>query len=307
MVLAHVRQRAQQTMAMAAPAMANAGIQVLGGAYLIPTLRLNGLTRTDGEYDMRRLVEQSRMNWNLRGPVVLDLGSVSSNGSPHNTPIRASELRSLIYALRGENLHPIGITNASEDIKAMAWKNLQVPSIIGTRMDDEGEGEMTRVAMNQLMEDAIGNVEAAQAIIDERLDEAPQSVSESSTVPATKEPSVMSMMLVEGSVRTGQQVYAKEQGLIVMGSVNSGAEVLADGDIHVYGTLKGRALAGIGGNVRAKVYAHKFDAELISIADTFTTCDALEAREVGHIVSDKPTVVWLEDGALQFKSVVPGP
>ncbi|EQC40423.1 septum site-determining protein MinC [Saprolegnia diclina VS20] len=309
MVLAQARQQAQKAVAMAGASMAATGIHVLGGAYLIPTLRLHAPVRVNGEYDMRRLVEQSRTNWNLRGPVILDLANVSSNGSPHNSPIRSSELRSLIYALRSENLHPIGITNASEDIKAMAWKSLQVPSIISTRLEDDGDYEasdaMNRVAMHQLMEEAMGHEEAAQAIIGERLD-TPSAPAETPVVAAIAS-TQRGMMVVEGSVRTGQQVYAKDQGLVVLGSVNSGAEVLADGDIHIYGTLKGRALAGIGGNTDAKVYVQKFDAELISIADTFTTCDALEAREIGHVVDDKPTIVWLEDGALQFKSVVPGP
>ncbi|KDO30349.1 hypothetical protein SPRG_05060 [Saprolegnia parasitica CBS 223.65] len=306
MVLAQARLQAQKAVAKAGASMTATGIHVLGGAYLIPTLRLHAPVRVNGEYDMRRLVEQSRVNWNLRGPVILDLANVSSNGSPHNSPIRSSELRSLIYALRSENLHPIGITNASEDIKAMAWKSLQVPSIISTRLEDDGDYEasdaMNRVAMHQLMEEAMGHEEAAQAIISERLDTSSAAAEAPAAAPAQR-----GMMVVEGSVRTGQQVYAKDQGLVVLGSVNSGAEVLADGDIHIYGTLKGRALAGIGGNTDAKVYVQKFDAELISIADTFTTCDALEAREIGHVVDDKPTIVWLEDGALQFKSVVPGP
>jgi septum site-determining protein MinC len=60
-------------------------------------------------------------------------------------------------------------------------------------------------------------------------------------------------MVFEGSVRSGQQIYSQGRSLIVLGSVNSGAEVLSDGDIHVFGALKGRALAGIRGNAQARV------------------------------------------------------
>ncbi|OQR95463.1 hypothetical protein THRCLA_07850 [Thraustotheca clavata] len=283
-------------------------LQVLGGAYLVPTLRLNAPVRVDGQYDMHRLVQDSHTSWNLRGPVILDLENVSSNGSPHNSPIRSSELRSLLHALKGIHLYPIGITNASQDVKTMAWNSHQLPSLIGTRMDEEqSDGELTRMAMNQLLEEAIEKEDSTANIIEERIEpattnaETPLKDEKTNTLPNA------GMMLVEGSVRTGQQVYAKDQGLIVMGSVHSGAEVLADGDIHVYGTLKGRALAGIGGNNNAKVFAQKFDAELISIADTFTTCDELEARELGTIVEDKPTIIWLENSVLRFKSIVPGP
>ena len=70
-------------------------------------------------------------------------------------------------------------------------------------------------------------------------------------------------------VRSGQQVYAKGGDLIVIASVSHGAELLADGNIHVYGTLRGRALAGINGNNEARIFCHHLDAELVSIAGLY--------------------------------------
>ncbi|KAF0686184.1 Aste57867_21970 [Aphanomyces stellatus] len=292
------------------------GLQVLGGAFLIPTLKLSVPPRANGEYDMPSIVAHARSNWNLRGPVVLDLSNVSSNGSPHVSPIKSSELRSLVRALKEANVVPIGITNASEDVKTMAMRVLQMPNLIGSRLNDQ---EVRIAALDSAIvegetppSDPFTTVtEGTYAKADVTDAASPEAAPSSTGADDVKQTSLVSgMMVVEGSVRTGQQIYAKGQGLIVMGSVNSGAEVLADGDIHVYGVLKGRALAGIGGHTTAKVriavYAQKFDAELISIADTFTTCDALEARESGDVVDDRPTIVWLEDGVLRFKSVVPG-
>ncbi|ETW04857.1 septum site-determining protein MinC [Aphanomyces invadans] len=290
-------------------ASATARVQVLGGAYLIPTLRLVPPTRVNGEYDMEATVAAAKANWSLRGPVVVDLANVSSNGSPHMSPIRPAELKALFSSLKDANLVPIAITNASEDVKTIAWRTLQVPSIMGTRMGDE-DTSSDRWQSVPAFDDTTSKDEAEYAAVTEESYAKDPLVEHetSNTEPLTTSPThgTKGMMVVEGSVRTGQQIYAKGQGLVVMGSVNSGAEVLADGDIHVYGVLKGRALAGIGGYSHAKVYAQKFDAELISIADTFTTCDALAARDAGDVVDDLPTVVWLEDGVLRFKSVAPG-
>lgn len=88
--------------------------------------------------------------------------------------------------------------------------------------------------------------------------------------------------IYRGSVRSGQQISTDKpnQSLIVIGNVNSGGEVMADGDIHVYGTLRGRALAGLSPNKSkgsdAKIFASIFDAELVCIGQTFTTVDSLE-------------------------------
>lgn len=72
--------------------------------------------------------------------------------------------------------------------------------------------------------------------------------------------------LITRPVRSGQQIYAKSGDLIVMSGVSNGAELLSDGHIHVYGALRGRALAGIQGNTNARIFCCGLDAELVSIA-----------------------------------------
>lgn len=95
----------------------------------------------------------------------------------------------------------------------------------------------------------------------------------SSTEKASKPQQSVAAMIHYGAVRSGQQIYAEGSSLIVVGSVNDGAEVLADGDIHVYGALKGRAMAGLGGSADARVFAHFFAASLVGIADAFAMPD----------------------------------
>jgi septum site-determining protein MinC len=82
--------------------------------------------------------------------------------------------------------------------------------------------------------------------------------------------------LLTTPVRSGQQVVAKGTDLIVTASVSHGAELLADGSIHVYGALRGRALAGISGDLEARIYCHSLEAELVSIAGFYRLSDAIE-------------------------------
>ena len=92
-----------------------------------------------------------------------------------------------------------------------------------------------------------------------------------------------------GPVRSGQQLYAAGTSLVVLGSVSPGAEVIADDSIHVYGALRGRAIAGAKGNARARIYCQQLQAELLSIAGTFQLSDALPAgliQEPVHIRLD---------------------
>ena len=91
-----------------------------------------------------------------------------------------------------------------------------------------------------------------------------------STPPA---PVVRQTLVVGKSIRTGQQVYAENADLIVLGLVNEGAEVIADGHIHVYAPLRGRALAGAGGDQTSRIFAQSMQAELVSIAGIYRTFD----------------------------------
>ena len=79
--------------------------------------------------------------------------------------------------------------------------------------------------------------------------------------------------IVTQPVRSGQQIYAKDADLIVTASVSRGAELIADGNIHVYGTLRGRALAGVGGDTQARIFCRTLDAELVSIAGLYQLSD----------------------------------
>ena len=80
-------------------------------------------------------------------------------------------------------------------------------------------------------------------------------------------------LYIDRPLRSGQQVYARGGDLVVLAAVNAGAEVIADGNIHVYAPLHGRALAGAGGSAAARIFCTCFDAELVSVAGLYRTFD----------------------------------
>jgi septum site-determining protein MinC len=80
-------------------------------------------------------------------------------------------------------------------------------------------------------------------------------------------------MVIDKPLRSGQQVYAKGRDLVVMTMVNQGAEVIADGSVHIYGTLRGKAIAGARGNTQAMIFAQCMEPELISIAGVYRTSE----------------------------------
>ena len=99
-------------------------------------------------------------------------------------------------------------------------------------------------------------------------------------------------LVVDKPLRSGQQVYARGRDLVVMAMVNPGAEVIADGHIHVYAPLRGKAIAGARGNGDARIFALSLEAELISIAGIYRTSDVPLPADV----AGKPAMVSLQPG-----------
>lgn len=87
-------------------------------------------------------------------------------------------------------------------------------------------------------------------------------------------------MVIDKPLRSGQQVYAKGRDLVVLAMVNAGAEVIADGHIHVYGALRGKAIAGARGNTQAQIFAQVMEPELISIAGVYRTSENALPKDV---------------------------
>ena len=107
--------------------------------------------------------------------------------------------------------------------------------------------------------------------------------------PAPAATAARSTRLISTPVRSGQQIYAEGADLVITAAVSAGAEVIADGCVHVYGVLRGRAIAGARGNTEARVFCMKQEAELIAVAGVYAVADQIQdtrGQAVQALLSD---------------------
>ena len=160
-------------------------------------------------------------------------------------PAARVDLAALLPLLRRHRLQPVGVigANAAELAQAAALGLAEAP-------DEPVRAEP--------------RAEKVQQVIKEVVVERPVEV------PVAAE---VKTVYVDKPLRSGQQVYAKGADLVVLAAVNHGAEVLADGNIHVYAPLRGKAIAGARGNTSARIFAQVLEAELIAIAGIYRTSE----------------------------------
>lgn len=124
---------------------------------------------------------------------------------------------------------------------------------------------------------------------------APPSRSDRAAAAAPKQPT---SLVLDRPVRSGQSIVFPEGDVSVLGSVGSGAEIIAGGSVHIYGTLRGRVMAGSTGNAHARIFCQKIDAELLAINGYYRT-----AEEIDQTVRGRPTQAWLEGRTLMITAL----
>ena len=107
-----------------------------------------------------------------------------------------------------------------------------------------------------------------------------------------------SSLLLESPVRSGQSIVFTEGDVTVLGSVGSGAEIVAGGSIHIYGALRGRAMAGVNGNSAARIYCQKIEAELLAIDGYYQTAEDIDAS-----LRNRPAQAWLEGDIMRITAL----
>jgi septum site-determining protein MinC len=121
---------------------------------------------------------------------------------------------------------------------------------------------------------------------------APETVPAPAPAPAAR----TSSRLIADPIRGGQQIYARGADLTITHQVGAGAEVVADGNIHIYGRLAGRAIAGADGDTQARIFCRRFEPELVAIAGVYAVAEQLHGEWLG-----KPAQVFLQDGTLKVE------
>jgi septum site-determining protein MinC len=138
-----------------------------------------------------------------------------------------------------------------------------------------------------------GGRPAPVEVVNARATPAPESARTSAQPERTS-----TSLLVETPVRSGQAIFHPDGDVTVLGSVGSGAEVMAGGSIHVYGTLRGRAMAGTSGDRKARIYCQRLQAELLAIDGYYRTAEHLDVK-----LRSKPVQAWLTDETLNIAEI----
>jgi septum site-determining protein MinC len=102
-------------------------------------------------------------------------------------------------------------------------------------------------------------------------------------------------LLLDSPVRSGQSIVFTEGDVTVLGSVGSGAEIVAGGSIHIYGTLRGRAMAGVNGNSAARIFCQRIEAELLAIDGYYQTAEDIDIN-----LRNRPAQAWLAGDVMKI-------
>jgi septum site-determining protein MinC len=200
----------------------------------------------------------------------------------------------LIALFKSHGLNPVAVRNAPSDLEAeirshgLAIDSMPTPVAapvavpVTAQPVTTSSSEQQQLALDQL---ETNQVPAAAPVV-------------ASTAPVQTEAAAHTM-IIDTPVRTGQRIYARGADLVLMAMVNAGAEVIADGSIHAYAPLRGRALAGASGNTKARIFAMVMEAELVSIAGVYKT---FEQGWPGNLVK-KPVQVMLQDDKLEMRPI----
>jgi septum site-determining protein MinC len=209
-------------------------------------------------------------------PVVVDASQIE----------QAINWAPLLKALRKHSLHPVGVVAEGANLKAAQAQGLAsvdlanpVPRPVSTPAPDK---EVPVVAPP-----AAGNANPADAAAAATVDDK-ATPGAADIAPAA--------MVINRPLRSGQRIYARNTDLIVIGVVSQGAEVIADGNIHVYGPLRGKAMAGARGDASARIFTTQLDPELLAIAGVYRVIETQLDKELRN----QPTIVHLDGDILRM-------
>lgn len=185
---------------------------------------------------------------------VIDVGFLDPN--------TAIDWAGITALLKSHRLNAVAVRNAAPGmVTEIAAHGLSLDGSVKPREEAVQTASAEVVAPQQAEID----LTPAPAVVVETAPAAPVAAA-----PATVAPQ-FTTMIVDTPVRAGQRIYARGADLIITAAVNNGAEVIADGSIHVYAPLRGRALAGASGNTEARIFTLSMEAELVSIAGMYRT------------------------------------
>lgn len=254
----------------AATELKSAPFQLRGGSAMVMVLRLIDPARADFGQQLAAKVAQAP-DFYRDAPVILDLETLARWPAPPNVDFAA-----LRAGIADAGLVCVGVQNGTPHL-TQAARRAGLAAFPSARPANRPN--------------AAAESEPAPAAPPPPRAAAPAPPAAREAPPAREAAPAIVQKVVKGKtrlvtepVRSGQQVYARDGDLIVMGTVNAGGEVLADGNVHIYGALRGKAIAGASGDREARLFCQRFDPELVSIAGLFRIADQIETDLIGQRV-----------------------
>jgi septum site-determining protein MinC len=244
-------------------------------------------------------------------PEFFEQAAVAIDVSAIESAITVDSLEDLLMRLRYAGVQPIALVANTDDPIAEHARALKLGVVAPTKKAND-DSKAAPVAIANEIERPVAL--AAKTDVTVKADSSSatrgRTDDEPTRKPASKRempveavstaplPSAIGPQLYDGPVRSGQQLYARGRDLIITGSVGAGAEVMADGHVHVYGRLQGKVIAGANGDRNARVFAQVFGAELVSIAGVYRVLESLPSDVRGRAVQ-----IFLDGDKMKIESL----
>ncbi|MFF7396415.1 septum site-determining protein MinC [Achromobacter sp. NPDC008082] len=247
-------------------------------------------------------------------PVVIDASRVDEK----------IDWTALVAALRAHNLPPIGVVAEGANLKAAREAGLTpvelstpaarpapvvdtappndvstpVPSVPAAAVETAPAPTDTSAADGAATDTAATPAKSASA---EPMPAREASSTTSAPSPTQAAPHSSSALVITKPLRSGQRVYARHTDLVVIGMVSQGAEVIADGNVHVYGPLRGKAMAGARGDTSARIFTTHLDAELLAVAGVYRVVE----DKLDRTLQNQPALIRLDGDTLRIEALKP--
>jgi septum site-determining protein MinC len=228
-------------------------MQLKGGLFPLTTLQLLDADLHELENQLNLKIQQAPNFFN-NAPIVIDLYYLTEKN------LEFIDFVALKNFLISKNLVPVGVKNASPLLQKLAIEANLAILRSNSSFENYSKHPGSKIANANQENNNINNIKDNNIIIKE------------TNLKSEKN------KLMTTPIRSGQQIYAPDGDVTVIGSVSNGAEILADGNIHIYGPLRGRALAGINNNTQARIFCSSLEADLISIAGQFKISENIDQK-----------------------------
>ena len=275
-------------------------VELKGGMYTFMSLKLH---TNDLDVIDARIAEkvQQAPGFFKDSPVVLDLSVIEEQLADGE----AFDVENLVSRIRGHKLVPIVASVVDKSSPFATSIALPLMEAVSRREPSDSKTTSAETSSASSSGEKTGNAASlhsgnGRTAGSDNNASGDAADSELEFAPAKQvEVLIKAPMLLQRPVRSGQQVYARDTDLIIMGQVGAGAEVIADNNIHVYGPLRGRALCGVSGNTSTRIFCQSLEAELVSVAGNFRVLE-----EIPPDLRGKPAQIWLDKDRLNIEPLV---